>query len=155
MIFALNRLKAILASLPLLLLILAFPTHAISIEPLSEVSPVKVVSFGDVFFDFNNTALRDSSKEVLQTNAEIIIALKDAVISIQGHADQRGTTEYNLVLGEQRAKAVLRYLIAEGVDESKIKTISYGEEQPQCNQNNENCRQQNRRVHFIVEKLHE
>ena len=141
--------------LAILLLILSFPIHAVSHEALSKVSPVKVVSFGDVFFDLDDVALRDSSKEVLQTNAEIIIALKNSVITIQGHADQRGTSEYNLVLGDKRAKQVLRYLIASGVDEERIRTLSYGEEQPQCDQNEEECWQLNRRVHFIVEKSHE
>ena len=69
---------------------------------------------------------------------------------IEGHADERGTVEYNLALGERRAKAAMNYLVAQGVQASRFTVISYGEERPFCTEHNEACWSKNRRAHFLV-----
>jgi outer membrane protein OmpA-like peptidoglycan-associated protein len=112
--------------------------------------PVKPVSFGDILFDVNGIALRKSSKETLKTNAQIVIALQNTTILIQGHADQRGGAEYNMAWNDKCTNTVKNYLIAEVVHPDRIKMVSYGEEQPQCTEKKETCWQLNRRVHFIV-----
>lgn len=73
-----------------------------------------------------------------------------SVILIEGHADERGTNEYNLALGERRAKAAMNYLVAQGVPANRITVISYGEERPLCTERTEDCWARNRRVHFLV-----
>ncbi len=119
--------------------------HIVSPEVLSSES------LKDVYFDFDTTTLVPSSKERLQKNIEIVNALPNAIIQLQGHADARETNEYNLILGDKRANAIKRYLMADGrIDGDRIQTLSYGEEQPQCTESAEACWQLNRRVHFIV-----
>jgi len=75
-----------------------------------------------------------------------------AILSIEGHCDERGTNEYNLALGDRRAKAVKDYLVSLGVPSSRIETISYGEEKPLCSAQNEDCWAKNRRAHFVLLK---
>ena len=69
---------------------------------------------------------------------------------IEGHCDERGTNEYNLALGERRAKATMNYLVAQGVQANRITIISYGKERPVCTEKNEACWTQNRHAHFLV-----
>ena len=69
---------------------------------------------------------------------------------IEGHCDERGTNEYNLALGERRAKAAMNYLVSQGVQANRITIISYGKERPVCNEQNESCWSKNRRAHFLV-----
>ena len=102
----------------------------------------------DVYFEFDQAVLKDESKANLQKNAKRLMAGK-VKIRIEGHADERGTEEYNLALGERRAQAVKRFLTALGVEKNQINTISYGEERPFCKESNENCYKQNRRAHFV------
>ncbi len=103
----------------------------------------------DVFFEFDQAVLKEESKANLQKNAKRLMGGK-VKVRIEGHADARGTEEYNLALGERRAQAVKRFLTALGVEKSRITTISYGEERPFCNEANENCYRQNRRAHFVL-----
>ncbi|MBI3802214.1 MAG: peptidoglycan-associated lipoprotein Pal [Nitrospirae bacterium] len=103
----------------------------------------------DVFFEYDQAILKEESKANLQKNAKRLTEGR-VKIRIEGHADERGTEEYNLTLGERRAQAVKRFLTALGIDKSRIQTISYGEERPFCNQHEENCYKQNRRAHFVV-----
>ncbi|MBI2493820.1 MAG: OmpA family protein [Candidatus Rokubacteria bacterium] len=77
-------------------------------------------------------------------------ATADYVILIEGHADERGTNEYNLALGERRAKSVMNYLASRGVQAGRMTLISYGEERPLCAEKNEDCWSRNRRAHFLV-----
>jgi peptidoglycan-associated lipoprotein len=71
-------------------------------------------------------------------------------VLIEGHCDERGTNEYNLALGERRAKSTMNYLVSQGVQASRITIISYGEERPVCNEKTEECWAKNRRAHFLV-----
>jgi peptidoglycan-associated lipoprotein len=104
----------------------------------------------DVYFDFDKSAVRDDAKSVLQADAKWLNSNAKAKIKIEGHADERGTNEYNIALAEKRAQAVKKYLSTLGVKAERLSTISYGEEKPQCKEQNEGCWQKNRRAHFTV-----
>lgn len=106
--------------------------------------------FYDIRFDFDKYNLRPEARESLTSYAKWLIANKKYFITIEGHCDEVGTEEYNLALGERRADAVARYLSALGVNESRIKTVSYGEEFPLDPAQTESAYAKNRRVHFIV-----
>jgi peptidoglycan-associated lipoprotein len=106
--------------------------------------------FLDIFFDFDQASLSDESKVLLRKNAELIMG-NIKKVQVQGHADERGSEEYNLALGERRAQSVKRFLVALGVDQGSIQTISFGEEKPFCTDHEENCYKQNRRAHFVVQ----
>lgn len=105
---------------------------------------------GDLYFDYNRSTLRPLSKSVLKGAALVLKDFKSINIKVEGHCDNRGTVEYNLALGERRAYAVKRYLKNLDVSSRQISTISYGEDKPQCDDDNEVCWQKNRRAHFSV-----
>ncbi len=127
--------------------------NVLSGEPLTEtpMSSAKYKEIRDIFFDFDQYAIRDDARGVLQNNASVLKKKNSKKIIIEGYCDDRGTNEYNLALGERRAQSTKRYLAALGINPSDIATISYGEEKPFCSDQNEECRQQNRRAHFMVE----
>jgi peptidoglycan-associated lipoprotein len=103
----------------------------------------------DVFFDFDKYDIRASDAQSLDTNAAWLKSNNNLVL-IEGHCDERGTNEYNLALGERRAKSTMNYLVAQGVQASRITIISYGEERPTCTEHSEGCWTKNRRAHFLV-----
>jgi peptidoglycan-associated lipoprotein len=104
---------------------------------------------GDVFFDFDQSTLRDDARGTLQKNAEWLRRWTTTRITVEGHCDNRGTPEYNLALGERRASAVRDYLVSLGVSGERIQAVSKGEEEPFCREDTEECWQQNRRGHFV------
>jgi peptidoglycan-associated lipoprotein len=106
----------------------------------------------DVFFDFDKSILRPDAKATLDNNIEWLKTNPDIRIVVEGHADERGTNEYNLALGNRRAKAVRGYLVAGGIDSKRISTISYGEERPFVLGHDESAWKWNRRGHFVVAK---
>ncbi len=99
-----------------------------------------------VNFDFDRYELSEAGRAILQANAALIKARKDWTVLVEGHCDDRGTVEYNLALGQKRAKAVRDYYVRLGVPEGAVGTISYGEEKPLCTEENEACWLQNRRA---------
>jgi len=103
----------------------------------------------DVFFDFDKYDIRQSDAKVLDTNATWLKA-NDNLVLIEGHCDERGTNEYNLALGERRAKATMNYLVGQGVQANRVTIISYGKERPTCTEHSEACWAKNRRAHFLV-----
>src|SRR5512134_3162365 len=103
----------------------------------------------DVFFDFDKYDIRPGDAKVLDTNAAWLKTNNDLVL-IEGHCDERGTNEYNLALGERRAKATMNYLVSQGIQANRITIISYGKERPVCSEKSEGCWQKNRRAHFLV-----
>ena len=107
-------------------------------------------AIGDVFFEFDKSDLSDKARASLQKNAEWITRWKTTRITVEGHADSRGTNEYNLALGERRAGATRDYLVSLGVAVARIDIVSKGEEQPFCTEDAEPCWAQNRRAHFII-----
>ncbi|WHZ25345.1 MAG: Tol-Pal system peptidoglycan-associated lipoprotein PAL [Nitrospira sp.] len=107
-----------------------------------------VAELADVYFDFDQYALRREARSRLKAAATILQAQPDQTIVIEGHCDERGTSAYNLVLGERRAQAAKRYLQDLGVAASQLRILSYGKERPFCTEHSEACWQSNRRVHF-------
>jgi len=101
---------------------------------------------GIVYFDLDKSDLRDGDKPVLAKNAEVLKKFDFLRVTIEGHADERGTVEYNLALGERRARATYDYLISLGVPADRLKTVSYGKEIPVCSESNEDCWARNRRA---------
>jgi peptidoglycan-associated lipoprotein len=106
----------------------------------------------DIYFDFDKYAIRPRDAEVLQANARWLRANKDALVLIEGHCDERGTEEYNLALGDRRARAAVDYLVAQGIAPARLVTISYGKAKPQCTDRHEACWAKNRRAHFLVKR---
>lgn len=106
---------------------------------------------GDVYFDFDRYELKDSARERLRKNADFLKANAQFLVTLEGHCDDRGTNEYNLALGDRRANAAKEYLISLGVPASRFqRVVSFGEERPVCNAQNEACWAQNRRAAFVV-----
>jgi peptidoglycan-associated lipoprotein len=109
-------------------------------------------SVKDVYFDYDKADIRGDQQSSVQTDAQFLGQHSNMNITIEGHCDDRGSTEYNLALGDQRATAVKNALTTQGVNGSRIKTISYGKEKPFCTESNEACWQQNRRGHLVYQK---
>jgi peptidoglycan-associated lipoprotein len=107
-------------------------------------------NFSKAFFDFDSASLTSGGQQALAANATIMNANADVKVEIQGHADERGTTDYNLSLGQKRAEAVKKYLVAQGVSPSRLSTISYGEERPVDTSTTEVAWSQNRRAEFRI-----
>lgn len=124
---------------------------ASALPPQPDLPPVQpVAELLDIFFDFDQYAIRDEAGSVLKANAGYLKSQPDQDILVEGHCDERGTSAYNLVLGERRAQAAKRYLEQVGVPASKIQTTSYGKERPVCEEHSEACWQSNRRAHFRI-----
>ncbi|MFA5162590.1 MAG: peptidoglycan-associated lipoprotein Pal [Elusimicrobiales bacterium] len=103
-------------------------------------------SLGTVYFDYDRYAISDSTRGTLEKNADALKSKKGNDILVEGHCDERGTVEYNIALGQKRAREVREYYIRLGVDGGKVATISYGEERPVCPDHNETCWAKNRRA---------
>jgi peptidoglycan-associated lipoprotein len=111
---------------------------------------VAVPELRDIYFDFDRYDIRPADAKILDANAAWLKQNPGMLLLIEGHCDERGTNEYNLALGERRAKAAMNYLVAQGVQASRITIISYGEERPVCMEKTEECWAKNRRAHFLV-----
>ena len=106
----------------------------------------------DIFFDYDKYDIRADQQGSLQGDVGFLKEHSGIRFAVEGHCDERGSTEYNLALGDNRATAVKNALVQGGVAADRIKTISYGKERPFCTQSNEDCWQQNRRGHFVYQK---
>ncbi len=124
------------------------PAVAEARPEVGEFKPTE--KLGDVFFDFDASRIRPQDRAILDANGTWLSANPAYVVLIEGHCDERGTNEYNLALGEQRARAARDYLVAHGVDARRITVFSYGEERPFCVERTEQCWALNRRSHFLV-----
>jgi peptidoglycan-associated lipoprotein len=107
-------------------------------------------NLNDIRFDFDKYDIRPGDAKTLDADAGWLKANPQNLVLIEGHCDERGTNEYNLALGERRAKSTMNYLVAQGVQASRITIISYGKERPVCTEHNEGCWAQNRRAHFLT-----
>jgi peptidoglycan-associated lipoprotein len=106
-----------------------------------------IASVGDrIFFDYDRNSLKPISKRILQRQAVWLKKYSSVKITVEGHADERGTREYNLALGERRANSAKDYLVALGISTSRIRVISYGEERPEAVGSNKGAWSQNRRA---------
>ncbi|HEX4269868.1 MAG TPA: peptidoglycan-associated lipoprotein Pal [Rhizomicrobium sp.] len=130
------------------------PVHQAAVTPpprvTSSILPGSAQDFrvnvGDtVHFALNQYQVQDSDKALLQRQAAWLSKYPSVRVQIEGHCDERGTREYNLALGARRANAVKEYLVAQGVANGRVETISYGKERPLCTDSNEACWAQNRR----------
>jgi peptidoglycan-associated lipoprotein len=106
----------------------------------------------DIFFDFDKSTVRSDQKTTADKDANFLAQHPNLKILIEGHCDDRGSEEYNLALGDSRASSLKDILLAQGVSGDQIKTITYGKERPFCSQDNEQCRQQNRRDHLSLQR---
>ena len=106
----------------------------------------------DVYFDYDKSDLRGDQQSVVQADAAFLQQHPNMSFTVEGHCDERGSTEYNLALGDNRASAVKNALVAAGVSADRVKTVSFGKEKPFCTESNESCWQQNRRGHFVLSK---
>ncbi len=104
----------------------------------------------DIFFDYDQYSVREDARANLGANARALKDRPSIRITIEGHCDERGSEKYNLALGDRRANSAKEYLISLGVESGRIDTISFGEEQPFCEESDEECWQLNRRAHFVM-----
>jgi peptidoglycan-associated lipoprotein len=128
------------------------PREDVTVSPISG-SLADINSKGylkDALFDYDKADLRDEARSVLAANADWLKKYPTVQILIEGHCDERGTTAYNLALGDRRANAARDYLASLGVDASRVKTVSYGKERPICKESSEACWQRNRRAAFVI-----
>ena len=109
-----------------------------------------VANFKRVHFSLDSATLDAGSREALSANAQIMQRYPSVVVEVQGHADERGTTDYNLALGQRRADAVRRYLVLQGVPDNRIRPLSYGEERPAALGHDERAWSANRRAEFRI-----
>jgi peptidoglycan-associated lipoprotein len=116
-----------------------------SVDELNAEKPLT-----DVFFDLDRSEVRDDARPALQKDADWLKRWTSVQVTLEGHADSRGSAEYNLGLGSRRATAVKDYLVSLGVPTSRVVVVSKGKEQPFCNEENESCWSQNRRGHFVI-----
>jgi peptidoglycan-associated lipoprotein len=132
------------------------PEMRVEEEPVMPVTPVQpspppaepLAELSDVYFDFDRYAIRVEAQLTLERLADQLKSELNQGLVIEGHCDERGTSAYNLVLGERRAQAAKRYLEKHGMPASQLQVISYGNERPVCTEHSEACWQSNRRVHF-------
>jgi len=135
------------------------PTPAPTETPLSEDDLFRRKSLdelnaehplADAFFAYDQADLRDADRKALDTDATWLLKWTQTGIEIDGYCDERGSDEYNLALGDRRARAARDYLVDLGVPSSRIHIVSYGKERSFCQQATESCWQENRRAHFLI-----
>jgi len=122
------------------------------VAPPEASKPSSSALLEDIHFDYDKSVIRPDAKAVLEKHAKWLQSNPRVKNQIEGHCDERGTSEYNLALGERRAQAAKRFLVVMGIDAKRLSTISYGKERPLCAEHEESCYVKNRRAHFVVEK---
>lgn len=111
----------------------------------------KALPLSDIFFDYDKSSIRSDMKKSLTENIRWLKANPTASIIVEGHCDERGTVEYNQALGQRRAASIKHYLVAAGIDATRIKVVSYGKERPFAEGHDESTWKQNRRAHFVLQ----
>ena len=106
-------------------------------------------SVKDAFFDYDKYDIRPDARDALARTAEFLRRYPEAKVTIEGHCDERGSQEYNIALGEERAESVKKFLVSLGIGAERMNVVSYGKERPFCTEHDEACWQQNRRGHFV------
>jgi peptidoglycan-associated lipoprotein len=119
-------------------------------EVRAEQAASAAAGLRDVFFSYDSWTISEDGRQSLTRDAEWMKSNPSALVKVEGHCDERGTSAYNLVLGEKRAKAARNYLVELGVSANRLSVVSYGKERPICNEHAESCYQQNRRGHLAV-----
>jgi peptidoglycan-associated lipoprotein len=106
----------------------------------------------DIYFDFDRYAIRPDAAKTLTASAQWLRNHPEDLILIEGHSDERGTSDYNIALGQHRSESAKNFLVAQGIQASRVTVISYGEERPVCLEQTETCWAKNRRAHFLVKR---
>jgi len=119
-------------------------------EIRAEQAAAAAAGLKDVFFAFDSFVITEEGRQALSHDAEWIKSNRGVQLKIEGHCDERGTSAYNLVLGEKRAKVVRNYLVELGVASNQLSVVSYGKERPFCKEHDESCYSQNRRGHLVI-----
>jgi peptidoglycan-associated lipoprotein len=130
------------------------PSSSAGRQQMEEVRAEQAASLAaglrDVFFGYDSWTISEDGRQSLTRDAEWMKSNPSALIKVEGNCDERGTSAYNLVLGEKRAKAARNYLVELGVAANRLSVVSYGKERPSCNEHEESCYQQNRRGHLAL-----
>jgi peptidoglycan-associated lipoprotein len=116
--------------------------------PNASLDELFTTNVRDAFFDFNSSDLRPDARQALTKTAEFLRSYPQVRVRIEGYCDERGSTEYNLGLGERRAQSAREFLSSLGISSDRMSTVSYGKERGFCTEHNEACWQQNRRAHI-------
>jgi peptidoglycan-associated lipoprotein len=119
------------------------PAPVVAVDPLND--PASILAKRSVYFPFDVSAVQEADKPVVMAHAKYLSEHADRKVRVEGNADERGSNEYNLALGQRRAESVKKMLELGGAKASQIETVSYGEEKPVCTEHNEACWSQNRR----------
>ena len=106
----------------------------------------------DAYFDYDKADIRPDTRDALSQTAQFLRSYPQMKVVVEGHCDERGSTEYNLALGDRRAAAAKQFLVSLGITADRLETVSYGKEKPFCSASTEQCWQQNRRAHFVMGK---
>jgi peptidoglycan-associated lipoprotein len=106
----------------------------------------------DAYFEYDKADVRPDARDALTQTAQFLRSYPQLKVVIEGHCDERGSTEYNLALGDRRAAAAKQFLVSLGITADRMETVSYGKERPFCSASTEECYQQNRRAHFVMAK---
>jgi peptidoglycan-associated lipoprotein len=125
------------------------PTEPVT-PPVEEKPMISESQFQTVYFDFDKYNLRSDAKAALDANAALLKQFTDVIVRIEGHCDERGTVEYNLSLGEKRARSTMEYLAGLGIDAGRLSIVSYGEERPAVSGSDEGAWAKNRRAEFRI-----
>ena len=104
----------------------------------------------DAFFDYDKADIRSDARDALSSTAQFLRSYPQVKVVLEGHCDERGSTEYNLALGDRRAAAAKQFVVSLGISADRIETVSYGKEKPFCTASTEDCYAQNRRGHFVM-----
>lgn len=123
------------------------PSTGFQGHPLDD--PSSLLSKRTVYFDFDKSDIKPEARGIIEAHAKYLSNNRSASVTLEGHADERGTREYNIALGERRANAVRQLMTLMGASGQQIRTVSYGEERPVCTEHDESCWAQNRRVEII------
>jgi peptidoglycan-associated lipoprotein len=125
------------------------PAPPVEPAPAPDMDALFRQNVQDAYFDFNKADIRPDARQALAKTADFLRNYPQIRVTVEGHCDERGSTEYNLALGDRRAGAVKQYLVSLGISADRISTVSFGKEKPFCTEHNETCWQQNRRGHFV------
>jgi peptidoglycan-associated lipoprotein len=125
------------------------PAPPVEPPPSPDLDALFLKEVRDAYFDFNKADIRPDARAALAKTADFLRNYPQLRVTVEGHCDERGSTEYNLALGDRRAGAVKQYLVSLGLSADRISTVSFGKEKPFCAQSSEACWQQNRRGHFV------
>lgn len=128
------------------------PPPPVAAAPAPSLEELFAKGVKDAYFDFDKSDIRSDARSALTETGGFLKSYPQVKVMIEGHCDERGSTEYNLALGDRRAQGAKDFLVSLGVASDRMQTVSYGKERPFCNEHTEECWQQNRRAHFAMAK---